>query len=87
MSEAVLSNENKLEDTLLDIIVCPIDKKPLTYTYADDKENPVLVNFRLNKYYEIKESIPVLLEEESKDIDDKNIEILKKNTIRLTGKN
>lgn len=86
MSESLTGVPNKLEDSLLDIVVCPIDKQALTYSFFENDDEPVLVNFRLNKYYEIKNSIPVLLEEESKDLEEKDIDILKKNTIRTTGK-
>ena len=81
-----LLTSNKLEDTLLDIIVCPIDKQPLIYSYIDDINSPILANIRINRYYEIKDSIPILLEEESIDINNNEIEILKRNTIRTTGK-
>jgi uncharacterized protein YbaR (Trm112 family) len=85
MTETSSNIVNKLDDVLLDIIVCPVDKQVLAYTYLDSVDMPILVNFRLKKYYEIIESIPILLEEESKVIEDKDIEKLKKNTIRTTG--
>ena len=86
MSDPKLLTSNKLEDTLLDIIVCPIDKQPLIYSYIDDINSRILANIRINRYYEIKDSIPILLEEESIDINNNEIEILKRNTIRTTGK-
>ena len=48
MSDPKLLTSNKLEDTLLDIIVCPIDKQPLIYSYIDDINSPILANIRIN---------------------------------------
>jgi uncharacterized protein len=46
-----------LEDALLDILVCPIDKRGLLY-FADDA---VLYNPRLRRLYRIEDSIPLML--------------------------
>ena len=46
-----------LEDALLDILVCPIDKRGLLY-FADDA---VLYNPRLRRLYRIENGIPVML--------------------------
>ena len=46
-----------LEDALLDILVCPIDKHGLLY-FADDA---VLYNPRLRRLYRIEEGIPLML--------------------------
>jgi len=46
-----------LEDTLLDILVCPIDKRGLLY-FADDA---VLYNPRLRRLYRIENDIPLML--------------------------
>jgi len=46
-----------LEDALLDILVCPIDKRGLLY-FADDA---VLYNPRLRLLYRIEDGIPLML--------------------------
>ena len=46
-----------LEDALLDILVCPIDKRGLLY-FADDA---VLYNPRLRWLYRIEDGIPLML--------------------------
>jgi uncharacterized protein len=46
-----------LEDALLDILVCPIDKHGLLY-FADDA---VLYNPRLRRIYRIEDGIPLML--------------------------
>lgn len=50
-----------LDPKLLEILVCPQDKGPLTY--IEDKN--VLVNERLNLAYPIEDGIPVMLEDEA----------------------
>ena len=77
----------KLEDSLLDIIVCPIDREPLNYSFFESADEPILYNTRLKVAYEIKDSIPVLLEEETQPLNDESLKILEKNTIRTTGTN
>ena len=49
-----------LEDALLDILVCPIDKRGLLY-FADEA---VLYNPRLRWLYRIEDGIPLMLPEE-----------------------
>jgi uncharacterized protein len=46
-----------LEDALLDILVCPIDKKGLLY-FADDA---ALYNPRLRRLYRIQDGVPQML--------------------------
>ena len=46
-----------LEDALLDILVCPIDKQGLLY-FADDA---VLYNPRLRRLYRIQDGVPLML--------------------------
>jgi uncharacterized protein len=46
-----------LEDALLDILVCPIDKRGLLY-FADDA---VLYNPRLRRLYRVEDGIPLML--------------------------
>lgn len=55
-----------LDDTLLNILVCPVDRGPLML--VDDGR--VLYNPRLRRAYRIDDGIPVLLVEEARDVDD-----------------
>jgi uncharacterized protein len=55
-----------LEDALLDILVCPIDKRGLLY-FADDA---VLYNPRLRWLYRIEDGIPLMLASEAVPVPD-----------------
>ena len=50
-----------LDPQLLEVLVCPQDKGPLTYIEKDE----VLVNERLGIAYPIEDSIPVMLVDRS----------------------
>ena len=54
-----------LDDTLLNILVCPQDRGPLVLV-----ENELLYNPRLRRAYRIEDGIPVLLVDEARDVDD-----------------
>jgi uncharacterized protein len=56
-----------LEQALLDILVCPIDKRGLLY-FADDA---VLYNPRLRRLYRIENDIPLMLPEQAVPVPDK----------------
>lgn len=64
------NKQDVLEDTLLEILVCPIDNGSLMY-FA--KEN-FLYNPRLKKSYEIKDSIPIMLADCAYDVSDEDHE-------------
>ncbi len=51
---------------LLEILACPDDKGPLLYLEAES----VLYNPRLHRTYEIRDDIPVMLIDESTNVDD-----------------
>jgi uncharacterized protein YbaR (Trm112 family) len=72
---------DEISETLLDILVCPVDHGPLNYVASEE----VLFNPRLNKAYIIRDGIPVLLEEESIDVDENKRAIFLEKTARLTG--
>ena len=55
-----------LEDALLDILVCPIDKRGLLY-FADDA---VLYNPRLRRLYRIENDIPLMLAQQARPVAD-----------------
>lgn len=55
-----------LDDTLLNILVCPGDRGPLLLV----NEGRELYNPRLRRAYRIDDGIPVLLVDEARDVDD-----------------
>jgi len=55
-----------LDDALLDILVCPIDKRGLLY-FADDA---VLYNPRLRRLYRIENGIPLMLPRQAVPVPD-----------------
>jgi uncharacterized protein YbaR (Trm112 family) len=55
-----------LDQLLIDVLVCPLDKGPLLW-FEDEQ---LLYNPRLKKGYEVRDDIPVLLIEESRDVGD-----------------
>ena len=56
-----------LEDALLDILVCPIDKRGLLY-FADDA---MLYNPRLRRLYRIEDGIPLMLAKQAVPVPEK----------------
>ena len=57
-----------LDDTLLNILVCPADRGPLVL--VRDNDTDVLYNPRLRRAYRVEDGIPVLLVDEARDVDD-----------------
>jgi uncharacterized protein len=55
-----------LDQLLIDVLVCPVDKGPLLW-FEDEQ---LLYNPRLKKGYEVRDDIPVLLVDESRDVGD-----------------
>ena len=55
-----------LDPQLLEILACPDDKGPLLY-FADEAS---LYNPRLRRRYAVSEGIPVMLVDESEQVDD-----------------
>jgi uncharacterized protein YbaR (Trm112 family) len=53
-----------LDQKLLDILVCPVSKKPLKY----DKEANELISEEAGLAYPIKDGIPVMLPDEARKI-------------------
>ncbi len=53
-----------LDQKLLDILVCPVSKKPLEY----DKEANELISEEAGLAYPIKDGIPVMLPDEARKI-------------------
>ena len=55
-----------IDAALLEILACPDDKGPLFY--VEDEE--LLYNPRLQRAYEIRDGIPVMLVDEARAVDD-----------------
>jgi len=49
---------------LLEVLVCPITLGPLKY----DKAKQILISNKAGVYFEIKEGIPILIEEEAQPL-------------------
>jgi len=54
-----------LSTDLLAILACPEDKGPLYYVEAED----LLYNPRLQRAYEVRDDIPVMLIDEARNVD------------------
>ena len=53
-----------LDQLLIDVLACPIDKGPLMWF----EEEQLLYNPRLKKAYEVRDDIPILLVDEARDV-------------------
>lgn len=54
-----------IDRKLLDILVCPVTKGPLIY----DKKKEELVSKSARLAYPIRDGIPIMLEEEARELD------------------
>jgi uncharacterized protein len=63
-----------MDAKLLDILVCPICKGPLLY----DKANQELISIESGLAYPIKDDIPVMLEEEARQLSGDELEAWRK---------
>lgn len=62
-----------MDKKLLSLLVCPVTKSPLHY----DKENQELVAVASGLAYPIKDSVPVMLENEARTLSDDEKELWK----------
>ncbi len=62
-----------MDKKLLEILVCPVTKGPLIY----DKKNQELISKSAHLAYPIREGIPVMLEDEARQVSEEEIEKLK----------
>ena len=60
------TDANAVDPKLLEILVCPLTKGPLTY----DRENQELISEQARLAYPIREGIPIMLVEEARSLDD-----------------
>ena len=61
-----------MDKRLLDILVCPVTKGPLIY----DKERQELVSKSAGLAYPIQDGIPVMLEDEARELSQDELERL-----------
>jgi uncharacterized protein YbaR (Trm112 family) len=61
-----MTDDDRLDPQLLEVLACPEDKGPLLY-FADEH---ALYNPRLRRRYVIRDGIPVLLIDEAVAVDD-----------------
>ena len=57
---------SQVDPKLLEILVCPLTKGPLTY----DRENQELISEQAQLAYPIRDGIPIMLVEEARSLDD-----------------
>lgn len=63
-----------MDKKLLDILACPVTKGPLIY----DEEKQELISTAAHLAYPIRDDIPVMLEEEARQLDSEEYEYYKK---------
>lgn len=61
-----------MRNKLLDILVCPVTKGPLIYK----EENQELISITARLAYPIHDGIPVMLEDEARDLTPAEVEML-----------
>jgi uncharacterized protein YbaR (Trm112 family) len=61
-----------MDKKLLDLLVCPVTKGPLMY----DKESQELISKSARLAYPIRDDIPVMLEDEARELSDEELERL-----------
>lgn len=54
-----------VDPRLLEILVCPVSRQPLTY----DRQNNELVSAKAKLAFPIRDGIPIMLEDEARDLD------------------
>ena len=59
-----------MDKKLLEILVCPITKGSLIY----DKENQELISKSARLAYPVRDDIPIMLEEEAREISENELE-------------
>lgn len=64
---------HKLDPKLLEILVCPLTKEPLRY----NKEAQELISERAKLAYPIRDGIPVMLVDEARPLNDKEVQKIK----------
>ena len=61
-----------MDAKLLELLVCPVTKGPLTY----DREHQVLISRSARLAYPVRDGIPILLEGEARTLSDDELQAL-----------
>ncbi len=70
-----------MDTKLLELLVCPVTKGPLTY----DRERQELVSKSARLAYAVRDGIPILLENEARVLTDDEIEALQAKSVPHVG--
>ncbi len=65
-SAAPRTGPSGVDPRLLEILICPVSRQPLTYDRANDE----LVSPKARLAYPIRNGIPIMLADEARDVDD-----------------
>ncbi len=65
-NQATPQTRDEVNPTLLEILVCPMTKQPLSY----DREASELISTKANLAFPIRNGIPIMLIEEARDLSD-----------------
>ncbi len=60
-----MENNTPIDPKLLEILVCPVTRGPLTY----DRERGELISRKAGLAYPIRDGIPIMLPDEARSID------------------
>jgi hypothetical protein len=63
-----------MDKRLLDLLVCPVTKGPLIY----DKDRKELISRSARLAYPIRDDIPIMLEDEARELSEEELERLAK---------
>ncbi|MBI4696578.1 MAG: Trm112 family protein [Gammaproteobacteria bacterium] len=63
-----------MDKRLLDLLVCPVTKGPLIY----DKDRKELISRSARLAYPIRDDIPIMLEDEARELGEEELERLNK---------
>jgi len=61
-----MSEPTEIDPRLLEVLVCPVTKGPLTY----DRERAELISQGARLAYPIRDGVPIMLPEEARSLDD-----------------
>lgn len=64
--ETIMAQRSEVDRKLLERLVCPLTKGPLTY----DREKQELISEQAKLAYPIRDGIPIMLVDEARAIDD-----------------
>ena len=66
----VLQKNTAMDPKLLELLVCPVTKGPLTF----DRERQELISRSARLAYPVRDGIPVMLENEARELTDEELE-------------